>query len=294
MAILNRTPQRPQTRTARPGSCHSQSPPGLSACHLASIRRVLTPCGSRRILAHNICNGLVRPGFVPSEKELSVAQRLEDPAVFKDRSGPLSRLFLPSIDLLDARDGVLEKLSDEDKKQLLRRRSPTSRTSRSGSTRCGITSPWRSSSRRRFGRCRSAVRGRCSSRTARRPSGSACSRRSRRSRRRSAAASSPTRLGVFTLRAARGERDDRRAIVSRGPRARCTRARRGVVTATVPVPPPGATALGADHARRGARAAAEERRRRAGRPGRGPARGNRTGVRPSQDSARPGRVQHPL
>ena len=32
-----------------------------------------------------------------------MAQRLKDPAVFKDRSGPLSRPFLPSIDLFDAR-----------------------------------------------------------------------------------------------------------------------------------------------------------------------------------------------
>ena len=47
-----------------------------------------------------------------------MAQRLSGPAVFSDRSGP-SRPFLPSIDLLDARDGVLEKLSDDDKKQPL-------------------------------------------------------------------------------------------------------------------------------------------------------------------------------
>ena len=49
-----------------------------------------------------------------------MAQRPKDPAVFfKDRTGTFSRLFLPSIDPLDARDGVLDKLDDDHKKQLL-------------------------------------------------------------------------------------------------------------------------------------------------------------------------------
>jgi hypothetical protein len=40
-------------------------------------------------------------------------------AAIKDRAGPLSRIFLPSLDPTDARESVLAHLSDDDKKQLL-------------------------------------------------------------------------------------------------------------------------------------------------------------------------------
>lgn len=48
-----------------------------------------------------------------------MARTVKDPAVLKDRTGPLSRPFLPSFDSMDAREGVLDELSDDNKKQLL-------------------------------------------------------------------------------------------------------------------------------------------------------------------------------
>lgn len=48
-----------------------------------------------------------------------MARTVRESAAIKDRTGPFARIFLPSFDPTEARDGVLGRLNDEDKKRLL-------------------------------------------------------------------------------------------------------------------------------------------------------------------------------
>ena len=173
-----------------------------------------------------------------------MAQRLKDPAVFKDRSGPLSRLFLPSIDLLDARDGVLEKLSDEDKKQLLLTKLADVTHFQVGLNalrdHVAVAVELAPEVRALPG----AVRGQLLQ-----PDGKPAVRVSVQPA--LPGKSTPLgrgvvtdEVGVFTLALPTVSDDDRRAIVSKG-LGLVVRGLAGAVTVTVPLPPPGATALGA-------------------------------------------------
>ena len=172
-----------------------------------------------------------------------MAQRLKDPAVFRDRSGPPSRLFLPSIDLLDARDGVLEKLSDDDKKQPLTKLADVTHF------RVGldVLKDHVAAAVELAPEVRalpSAVRGQLLQ-----PHGTPAERVSVQP----ALPGKATPLGrgvvtdevgVFTLALPTVSDDDRRVIVSKG-LGLVVRGLGGAVTVTVPLPPAGATALGA-------------------------------------------------
>ena len=173
-----------------------------------------------------------------------MAQRLKDPAVFKDRSGPLSRLFLPSIDLLDARDGVLEKLSDDDKKQLVLGKLADVTHFRVGldTLQEHVTMALELAPDVRA--LPSAVRGQLLQ-----PDGKPALRLSVQPTR--PGKSTPLgrgvvtdEVGVFTLPLPAVSDDDRRAIVSKG-LGLVVRGQGGAVTVTVPLPPVGGTALGA-------------------------------------------------
>ncbi len=173
-----------------------------------------------------------------------MAQRLKDPAVFKDRSGPLSRLFLPSIDLLDARDGVLEKLSDDDKKQLLLTKLADVTHFYLGLNALKDHVAVALELAPEVRALPSAVRGQLLQ-----PDGTPAERVSVQP----ALPGKATPLGrgvvtdevgVFTLALPTVSDDDRRVIVSKG-LGLVVRGLGGAVTVTVPLPPAGATALGA-------------------------------------------------
>ena len=173
-----------------------------------------------------------------------MAQRLKDPAVFKDRSGPLSRPFLPSIDLFDARDGVLEKLSDDDKKQLVLTKLADVTHFRLGldtlKEHVAVAIKLAPDVRA----LPTAVRGQLLQ-----PDGKPAVRVSVQPAR--PGTSTPLgrgvvtdEVGVFTLPLPTVSDDDRRAVVAKG-LGLVVRGQGGTVTVTVPLPPPGAAALGA-------------------------------------------------
>ena len=159
--------------------------------------------------------------------------------------GPFSRIFLPSIDPTDARDGVLDQLSADDKKQLLatkiadvthfRARAGRAARPRDRGGRAGAGGP--------------AAAGGGARRRLLQPNGTAAERvsvqaaRARRNGAHWAAASSPTSSACSPCRLPAVTDDDRRAILEKG-LGLVVRGNGATVTTTVPVPPPGATALG--------------------------------------------------
>lgn len=172
-----------------------------------------------------------------------MAQTVRKSAVVRDRTGPLARAFVPSFDPTDARDSVLEGLSDDDKKQLLATKIADVTHFRVGlgALRDHVVEAMDLATEVRP--LPQVVRGQVLQ-----PSGEPAERISVQAAR--PGESAPLgpgvvtdEVGVFALRLPAVGEDDRRTILEQGI-GLVLRGRGATVTKTVPLPPAGAAALG--------------------------------------------------